>query len=468
MRRLLGLRGRLIAATTVLTLATLGVAFGVVYAVVNREQQHQLDDALRHEAALEAQEISRFGPNAIVISDRPGPDVNDVGPLPKYAAVYRSGTLVTATPNFAARAAHLGALHRRLGLGFDLWIDSEHLRAIRVDIPAHPDTTLFLAVPRKDLDGDAAFLRRAMLLVLLVALAWTVVLTSGIVLRLTRTQQRIIQVVRRVSVGDLGARVAAGTAGDDLTELGRNVDEMIQRLSVLMRSQQQFIANAAHELRSPLTVLYGELSLALRRSRSSEDYRRTIEEALSSTRQLKTLAEDLLALARLGAAPTPATEEASLASVLAEAAQAAEADRVSREVGLRFESVDLPVRGRTADLVRLFRNLLENAIRHAPERSAVEVSARTENDTVQVMVRDFGDGVPSEDRERIFEPFFRSSRDRATDQPGAGLGLPIARNIARLHGGELELGPSNGAPGSQFIVTLPAGQRGPGEKQQSA
>ncbi|MBK9263660.1 MAG: HAMP domain-containing protein [Polyangiaceae bacterium] len=139
-----------------------------------------------------------------------------------------------------------------------------------------------------------------MVTVFFVAVAWSVLLATWIVRRLTREHEAITLVVRRVAAGDLAARVATRSGDAETAQLGRDINEMIERLDVLVASQQRFIAQAAHELRSPLTTLYGELSHALRKARDAETYRKAIEEAHDAARRLKLVTEDLLALARLG------------------------------------------------------------------------------------------------------------------------------------------------------------------------
>src|SRR6187551_2782278 len=284
-RTAIGFRGRLVAGVTVITMVTLGIGFTIVEVLVTRSQERHFDHALVHAAHGEVAEIAATG--RLAISARPGPAPNDVGPLPKYGAIYGPGGEVQAATT-------------RFG--------GENLRAVVAEIPSHPGTVLLLAAPRADLDGDAVFLRRAMELVFIVAVAWTVGVATFMVRMLTRNQRRIAEVVRRVAAGDLAARVGALEASGDEARLIQNLDEMIERLSNLFSAQRVFIAHAAHELRSPLSALYGELALALRRSRNAEEYRAAIQEAFQSTRQLKGLAEDLLAVARLGTAAPPSAQ----------------------------------------------------------------------------------------------------------------------------------------------------------------
>jgi len=239
------------------------------------------------------------------------------------------------------------------------------------------------------------------------------------------------------------------------SRLGRNIDDMIERLSLLLKSQQQFIAHAAHELRSPLANLYGELVHALRRARNADEYRAAIEEALDSTRRLKALAEDLLSLARLGADGRASADIAELDRVLGESVAAITDEGAIHEVAVEVSCTPgIVVRGSGGDLSRMFRNLIENAVRHAPRGSVVRASALATPTSVDVTIIDDGPGVPQSDRNRVFDPFFRGAHARASNQPGAGLGLTIARDIARLHGGDITLDSASEGVGARFVVRL--------------
>jgi two-component system heavy metal sensor histidine kinase CusS len=456
----LGLRGRIVLAASALGLATLGVAFTTVALVVNRAQERQLDDALRLAATEEAADLAASDPpggSPPVISDRPGPAANDVGPLPKYVAVYwPDGELASATSTFGGKAPPLRELGRPIGECFDTIANQERLRAVLVPIPQHPGSVLFIGVTRADLDGDAQFLAHAMMAVFAVAVAWTAGLAWWLVGRLTRSHRAIVKTAKRVSAGDLGARVPVSSSRQDPEGLGRNMNEMIDRLALLLRGQQQFIAQAAHELRSPLTTLYGELSLALRRERSRDDYRQTIEHALVASQRLKALAEDLLSLAHLGTEPRPAGGAVELDEVIG-AAKATVSDEAShRSVTFELEASQAQVRGRAVDLERMLRNLLENAVRHSPTGGVVSIRARVlEGTVVSLRLCDQGSGVAPDERGRVFEPFFRGAHDRADLHVGAGLGLTIARDIARLHGGDIILLDTGSGTGACFEVRLP-------------
>jgi two-component system heavy metal sensor histidine kinase CusS len=447
-------RSRLVGAVTGLTLITLGGAFFAVFQLMNREQERQLDVALLDEAHQEAREAARGGDgHTLMIDDGPGPYGNDVGPLTKYGAIFApDGSLLSSTETFHGHVPDLERIRHTPDQCFDLWFHREHLRAVLTEVPHHPGNVLMLAAPRLDLDSDAAFLRRAMTMVLVVAVGWAVLLAMWIVNRLTRGHAAVAGVARRVVDGDLSARVVPDVSDPEMAQLGTDVNQMIDRLGKLLQAQEEFITHAAHELRSPLTTLNGELEHALRKERDAAGYRQTIADALEAAQALKALAENLLTLARIGASAEAPCEVVWLNEVIERARHAVAAEATRRDVAIELDDHACAVSGHVQDLERLFCNLLENAIRHSPSGGHVRVDVRNrDGGRLIVKVIDDGEGVPLHDRERIFEPFYRSPKSYGT--PGYGLGLAIARKIARAHGGELALGDTE--TGAEFVVELP-------------
>jgi signal transduction histidine kinase len=445
-------RSRFVGAISAVNLITLAIAFTAVGQLVNASQERQFDDALRREILQEAAEIGDSGGRRLRITPRLGPSPDDVGPLTKYAVLYdEHGTVLDSTLSWHGQPPPLAELAPEVE---DFMFEDKHLRGMILEVPEHPGTTLLLAAPRTDLDDDSRFLTRVMALVFGLSILVTVLLTSGVVRRLTQVHDRIAKVARRVAARDMSARVGEVHGAPEIVRLAADVDTMIERLEVLLRNQTDFIAHAAHELRSPLTTLYGELSLATRRSRDVEQYREAIDEALIATRRLMTLADDLLALARVDRVPGRHEAIVDLVEVCEEARAMVVAEAESRSVSVATQVEGLQVQGEALDLIRLIRNLLENAIGHAPAGTQVELVGRREGDQAILSVRDYGTGISPSDAERIFQPFFRGSRERASQRPGTGLGLAIAREIVRQHRGTLELLAVEG-PGACFAVRLP-------------
>jgi two-component system heavy metal sensor histidine kinase CusS len=433
---------------------TLGGALLIVARSVNASQRGQFDDALVAQAKKEADAVGRPSGHTVRIGDWPGPAPDDTGHLTRYAAVYdQNGRVLAVTATLAGQPPVLETIRHPLESGFEFFVGGEHVRAVLVSLPEDPGKVLLLAAPCFDLDRDAAFLNHAILLGLAGGACWAAIVTAWVVRQLTRGQEAIAAVARRVAGGDLSARIAESSADREVAQVARDVNQMIDRLAALLSSHQEFIAHAAHELRTPLTSLYGELSQALRRPRDADGYRAAIEEALNSARQLKALAADLLTLARLGASSDQPRETLLAHKIVQDAGRIVADEASERGVVVRVAGECRPIVGHRSDLERLFRNVIENAIRHSPRGGVVEVNVADQTGWAIVAVSDQGRGVSEMDRDRIFEPFYRGAGETADDLPGVGLGLAIARRIARAHSGDVTLSP-HGRGGAQFVVRL--------------
>jgi len=261
-------------------------------------------------------------------------------------------------------------------------------------------------------------------------------LTYPITRSITARLGRLEQGVRRFGGGDLAARVAV-EGRDEVATLATSFNESAGRVEQLVRANQQLLANCSHELRTPLA----RMRLAIeRRAGANPEANAELERNIS---ELDALIGELLLASRLEAAKRPErVESVDLLALVAE-----EAAYFDREVSGSAVSIE----GDPLLLRRLVRNLIENARVHAGGASDIRVG-RVDTGAVLV-VEDAGPGIAAEDRERIFEPFYR--RQGAAQFSGTGLGLSIVRQIARLHGGEVQYTPRDGG-GSRFTVTMPA------------
>jgi two-component system heavy metal sensor histidine kinase CusS len=215
----------------------------------------------------------------------------------------------------------------------------------------------------------------------------------------------------------------------------------------------------------PLMTTVRRIAAALHRARraraphaSHHGVRRAVARApLDSTRRLKTLAEDLLTLSRVGPERAGARSPVSLGEVVRAAALHVEVQARERRVELALHANDAVVQGVASDLERLVRNLLDNAVRHSPQGGRVSVDVVTVGADAKIAVSDQGPGIRPEEREKIFEPFYRG-RDHE-DGSGAGLGLAIVRQIARGHGGDVRAVTTAETAGARFEVTLSSSSR---------
>ncbi|MFE2725496.1 sensor histidine kinase [Kitasatospora sp. NPDC059327] len=249
----------------------------------------------------------------------------------------------------------------------------------------------------------------------------------------------------------LDRRVPVPRSGDEIARMATTTNATLDRLERSAVQQQRFVADASHELRSPIAALRTNLEVSLAHPERT-DWPAATQEALTSVERLQHLTEDLLFLAR-GAHPAAAGADTTvdLAAVVGELADQYR-PAVGDRLALRVEAPDpVPVRGSRIRLHRLVRNLLDNARRHA-ESEIVLVARGTAHGCV-LEVRDDGPGVPMADRARIFEPFTRLDEARSRDAGGSGLGLAIAADIATRHGGTLRV--AHSPRGARFVLELP-------------
>jgi signal transduction histidine kinase len=448
-------RERLVLAASLTSLIGLGAGFTFVYEKVNAEHVHEIDLVLGVESREEADEVAR-NQGVRELPDDPDLKATHIGPLHKYAVLYDAdGKVLARSALVGSSVPQLATLDAPSAKPFDRTIGEANVRAVLVPVPGRPGEQLLFGVSRDPLDWDAALLARVMTITFAGVVVWIVLMTWWMTTRMTREHAAIAAVARRVAAGDLSARVGGGVPDEDIARLGRDVDSMIEQLSALVASQQKFISYAAHELRSPLTAAYGELSNALRKERSAADYKEAIECALDATQHMKTLAEDLLVLARGNAPQVSGTRvSASLASVARAAASQLARSLEARGVRVQIEGDARVDTWNERDLHRLVLNLLDNAVKHSPRGGVVRVQVAAPG-AVELSVQDQGPGVPRADEARIFEPFFRGSREASEE--GSGLGLAIVRAIARAHDGEICLEPSaEPGRGARFTVRFQA------------
>ncbi|MFJ6931034.1 sensor histidine kinase [Streptomyces nigra] len=241
---------------------------------------------------------------------------------------------------------------------------------------------------------------------------------------------------------DLARRVPVPATQDEVARLALTTNETLAALESSVERQRRFVADASHELRSPIASLRTQLEVGAAHPELLD-----LDGAVTDTVRLQTLAADLLLLARLDAGERPGDARFDLGALAREHAEG--------RAGVTVTADEVPVAGSRAQVGRVLTNLLDNARRHA--RSAVTVGVRAEGEWAVVAVADDGDGVPEADRERIFERFVRLDEARSRDDGGAGLGLAIARDVAVRHGGTLAVGRAP-AGGALFELRLPRAQ----------
>ena len=252
-----------------------------------------------------------------------------------------------------------------------------------------------------------------------------------------------------ITAEDLDDRLPTSESRDEVSELARTLNAMLGRLEDSTRARQRFVADASHELRSPLTTIRAAHEIG-RRMPDATDWKAVGDDVLAETARLEDLVADLLLLAgSADPAGMGALTDLDLTElVLAEGGRPRRVPvRVTASPGVR-------VTGNRQAVERAVRNLVDNAERHAASAVEVRLSHGPDGGAV-VEVLDDGNGIPIEERERVFERFVRLDESRNRDEGGAGLGLAISRDIARAHGGEVRVLES--PRGARMSLELPAG-----------
>ncbi|MFE1321206.1 ATP-binding protein [Kitasatospora phosalacinea] len=291
---------------------------------------------------------------------------------------------------------------------------------------------------------------------LAVGLPLLVALVALVTWRVTGRALRPVEAIRsevaEITGHDLHRRVPVPPTGDEVSRLAVTVNSTLDRLEDAGQRQRRFIADASHELRSPIAVLRTQLEVALAHP-DPELWPELLADALQDTVRLQDLAADLLLLARLDAADPVATELLDLDVLFADVLDARPADRIPLRVEL---APGARVLGNRTWLTRLLTNLVDNAQRYAD--GLVEVQLAVVEGGVVLEVRDDGPGIPEADRERVFERFTRLDDARSRELGGAGLGLAIARDLAEHHGGTLAAERPTGGEhpcGARLVARLP-------------
>jgi heavy metal sensor kinase len=272
--------------------------------------------------------------------------------------------------------------------------------------------------------------------------------------RALRPVDAMTQMARRISAEDLSARLNL-TSDDELGRLASTFDEMLARLEDSFRRERQFTADASHELRTPLAAMQAILSVTRQRKRKPAEYEQALDDLSEETERLRSLTESLLALAREDLHPMELNETVDLSALLEDVTESLRPLAEAKGLELTCKmATSLTVRGDSDGLIRLFINLLDNAIKYT-EHGGVNVSARREGAQAHVEISDTGIGIPASHLPHVFERFYRVEQSRS--QRGTGLGLALAQQITVAHGGSIEATSQLGR-GTTFVVQLPFSQ----------
>jgi heavy metal sensor kinase len=261
---------------------------------------------------------------------------------------------------------------------------------------------------------------------------------------------------RKITAANLDQSIPAREVDDEIGRLINTMNDMIERLHNSFEQVRQFSSDASHELRTPLTIMRGEIELALRSEKTSDEYKEVLASQLEEILRLKSIIDNLLTLgkAEKGALDMK-LEEVHLDSLIKDLYDDSELLAHSKHIHVELKKAEpVTIIGDKGRLRQLFLNLVDNAIKYTPDGGNVAISVERQNGSALVAVEDDGIGIPKEDIGRIFDRFYRVDKARSREMGGTGLGLSIAKWIAELHRGSIVV-ESELNRGSKFTVSIP-------------
>lgn len=488
-----GLRAKLALAIVLIVAVTLGVAFFAVFKVTESELRNSVEEDL----ALQADQVERqllaggpggggdYGRRAVRIAA-----AQPVGAESVVVAISRDGALLaTSQPEILVpppkgtqgsggegpgdedsedegREEEMEELEETRafitapeGYSEQKLEDLGRTLVLTRSVPATGAVGLTIRVGKsldpteealEDLSGT--FLRLGLLALLVSAvLAWF------LAARVTRPLRRLTSLSGEVAGDDLSVRMPLEEAGsDEVRKLSISFNGMLDRLEDAFERQKAFVADASHDLRTPLTIVRGQIEVLARNPDPDpaevEAVSRAVGEAVG---RMERLVDDLLLLARSDSEERAATEKLAVGPILeGEREGRVESERERIEIG---EVTDREVEFDPVALSRAVSNLVDNALRHGGPDCRVRLGARVSGNGVEIYVDDNGPGIPPAERERVFDRFARLDEARSSETGGSGLGLAIVKAMVESGGGRVSCGASE-LGGARFSIWLPAGQ----------
>lgn len=318
---------------------------------------------------------------------------------------------------------------------------------------------IVIIVTAYDADGHKwlSDLKKILALTMLAGILFSMLIGSIFSRQLIKPISNIIEEVDNISTHNLSQRIDAGSGQDELFQLARTFNELLDRMQESFTIQRRFISNASHELSTPLTSISSQLEVALQKPRSDEEYRKVMLSIQEDVQQMRHLTKSLLEIAKTGHKGSIELNEIRLDEVLLKVTGAVQKLSASYQVQLNFDEFPddeskCMVFGNADLLFSALKNIVENGCKYSPDHTSL-VKLRFTDKELITEISNQGDIIAQEEIEHIFLPFYRSPHN--AHQKGFGLGLALAKRIISLHKGQLEV-MSSEKQGTTFRVTFPA------------
>jgi signal transduction histidine kinase len=465
---------RLTLLFVLLFAVTLFIFSSLLYNTVTEVQQREFDLALLNHAVDIGNSLDFDFFGALSLDPRSVYDQQKVFPFSLGRSVLQirrlDGTTVMRSPELQERDLPFGQSDfnevqdhgynwrditaRELGLvgDFKSFRQINHI----VKRPGYPLVILQIAVPKTFLEAE----RKSVLAFFLVSVPMIIFISAAggfwFSKRALRPVSQIIEKTQAIDAGRLSERIPVPQAEDEIQKLSLTINDLLTRLQDAFASQERFVADASHQLKTPLAVLRGELDMLIGKPRTSEEVQAFLESASQEVNFLSKTIEDLLLLARVDAG----RESLFLSDARLDELALNEIARLERQSRSKKLKVNFDMQGfdKEEPLVKVDRdltghmiyNLIENAIKYSANEQSIHVFIKSLNNHLEFSVKDQGPGVQANEKQLIFRRFYRLERSKTS---GVGLGLAIAQKIAQLHGTTIKIESEPGL-GSTFSFSI--------------
>ena len=468
----------------VLILGILLISFsGFLYFTLSKSLYRDVDEKLRSLAELIASEfaspLSKFGFGNV---DQALETSLNLRPIGKFIQVLdQSGNIGRKSDNLRnvqlpiSLNALKNATKGSITFETNRSIGNTPLRIITFPVIENDHVTKIVQIASSLEEVEDALSTLFLILIIAVPLALMIAILGGQFLahKALKPVDNITQTARVITSQNLNQRIAPLKVKDEISRLIETFNEMISRLDQSFRQVKQFSSDASHELKTPLTILKGEVEVTLRKERSLQEYQQTLKSNLEEINRMSQIVEDLLLLSRADVGEIGLNQEdINLSEIFNEVVTQMDMLATSKRLRLFASNhhQDIHMFGDALRIRELFINLIENGIKYTEQGGAIRVALSKEYDPlgrnssggtegekeefVKIVVSDTGIGIAKEDQERIFNRFFRVDKARSREEGGSGLGLSICKWIVEAHQGEIRVESELGK-GSSFIVKLP-------------
>ncbi|MEE8636855.1 MAG: HAMP domain-containing sensor histidine kinase [Dehalococcoidia bacterium] len=444
-------------------LSILVLSGAVLHILLERYLSNQVDDQLRVQSArvhgtLNPQEIPDPLDYEVIHSKLPPVD-EFTSPGIYIQFIDHNGNVVVKSSNLGEQELPTNLSLIEQGFAGNVAVQTVSAGdSVKVRIMVSPmylrEQVLLLEVAQSlnHIDTTMSRVRWALLASVLLALALAAISGGAVVRNALSPVSQLVRITRSIEASsDLSRRVGYKGPPDEIGELATTFDHMIEHLDRVFQSQRDFVADASHELRGPLTVIRGNLDL-LRRNLSAENRRESVRAIQRETARMVKIVDDLLLLAEAQSAQPAQEQKVALREIVLE-----ELSRAKTLAGKRTITVDrledLVIMGDAQRLKQLLANLVDNAIKHTSEQGTIIFSLFKDGEWARLEVADNGIGIAPEHLPHLFDRFYRIDKARSRASGGTGLGLPIVKAVAEQHGGKVSAASELGK-GSIFSVWL--------------